>query len=283
LLLSSRIIWLLLLAAAPVWPQSREIIQLQRDMALLQDQVRTLQKSVEERFVATQQLLEQNLEAANRLTSGLAVLEKSMQNQERVVAGPLAGVSTRVETLATQFQALREAVEEVNSRLSRLQTQVADIKNLVSTVPPPGAAGAAAVPQVSAETLYNNALRDFQAGNYNLAGPQFSDYVKLYPHTDYAADAQYYLGEIFFQQGQFREALEAYDQVLERYPEGRLTPAAHFKKGQSLLKLGQREAAAREFRDITKKYPNTPAATQAAAELKRMGPGAGTRPAKSKQ
>ncbi len=271
--MSHRILLLLVLAALPAWPVDREIIQLQRDMALLQDQVRTLQRSNDEKFAALQQLLTQNLEASKGLTASLAAIEKTVQGQEKVLAAPVANVSARVDTLATQFQALKESVDEVNGRLVKLQAQVADIKNLVSTVPPPSAPAATpAAPQVSADTLYRNAMRDFQAANYDLAGPEFNEYIRLYGSTDQAAEAQYYLGEIFFQQKQYNEALGAYDQVLERYPEGRMTANAQYKKGLSLVQLGKRTEAMREFRDVTKKYPNSPAATQAMAELRKMGP-----------
>jgi tol-pal system protein YbgF len=271
--LSHRILLLLVLAALPAWPVDREIIQLQRDMALLQDQVRTLQRSNDEKFAALQQLLTQNMEASKGLTASLAAIEKTVQGQEKVLAAPVANVSARVDTLATQFQALKESVDEVNGRLVKMQAQISDIKNLVSTVPPPSAPAASpAAPQMSADTLYRNAMRDFQAANYDLAGPEFNEYIRLYGSTDQAAEAQYYLGEIFFQQKQYTEALGAYDQVLERYQEGRMTASAQYKKGMSLLQLGKRTEAMREFRDVTRKYPNSPAAIQAAAELRKMGP-----------
>lgn len=271
--LPHRVFLLFVAAALPAFPVAKEIVQLQRDMALLQDQVRTLQRSVDERMAVTQELLNRSLEASNKLAAFLAVLEKSVQEQGKVLVAPVANVNARVDTLSSQFQALREAVEEMNSKLSRLQQQVVDIKNIVSTVPPPAAApsGSSPVPQVQAETLYENARRDFLAGNFNLAGPQFSEYVKAFPNTSRATDAQYHLGEIFYQQKQYDEAVSAFDQVLERFPEGKRTADAQYKKGMALLKLGRRDQAAREFRDLTRKFPNTPAAAQAAAELKGMG------------
>ena len=124
-------------------------------------------------------------------------------------------------------------------------------------------------------------MKDYLAGNYNLAGPEFADYVKLFGDTELAADAQYYLGEIFYQQKQYPQAISAFDQVLERYSEGKKTADAHYKKGLALLKQGRRDAAAKEFREVIRKFPNSPAASQAAAELKGLGLSAG-RPAPPK-
>jgi TolA-binding protein len=48
------------------------------------------------------------------------------------------------------------------------------------------------------------------------------------------------------------------------------------------MQLGKRTEAMREFRDVTRKYPNSPAANQAAAELRKMGPAPAGGPARSK-
>jgi len=268
---------LLVCAAWPAFPVAKEILQLQRDLAQVQEQVRTLQRAFDTELAKTQQLLSQGLEASNRLNTSLAVLEKAVQAQERVLAAPVAAINTRVDTMASQFQGLRDSVDELNSRLSKLQQQLVDIKNIVSTVPaaaPATGAGpgsAAAPPPIPAETLWKNALRDFQAGNFNLAGPQFTDYIKYYGSTDQAAEAQFYIGEMFYQQGQFKEAEEAYDLVLERFPEGKRTPDAQYKKGVSLLRQNKRDLAAKEFREVIRRYSRSEAARSATEALKGLG------------
>jgi tol-pal system protein YbgF len=262
--------------AGPAFPVAKEILQLQRDMAQLQEQVRTLQRAFDTELAKTQQLLSQNLEASGRLATALAVLEKSVHNQEKVLVAPVAAVNTRVDTMATQFQALRDAVDELNGRMSKLQQQIVDIKNIVTTLPPPAPASPAtspqaAVPPVQAETLWKNALRDFNTGNYDLAGPQFNDYIKYFGSTEQASEAQYYLGEIFYNGKDYTRAVDAYDLVLERYPEGKRTPDAQYKKGMSLLRLNKRDMAAKEFREVVRRFPRTPAASQSSEALKGLG------------
>lgn len=272
-----RLLIALVCAAWPAFPVAKEILQLQRDLALLQEQIRTLQTRFDTELAKSQQLLNQNLEASGRLATSIAVLEKSITNQEKVLAAPVATVNSRVDTMASQFQSLRDAVDEMNSRLSKLQQQIVDIKNIVSTVPPPQAApgptpqASAPAPPVQSATLWTNALRDFQAGNYNLAGPQFSDYLKYFPTSEQASEAQFYLGEIFYNQKDYKEAVDAYDLVLERYAEGKKTPDAQYKKGLSLLRMNKRDMAAKEFREVIRRFPRTPAAAQAADALKGLG------------
>lgn len=275
-----RLLLLVLCAAGPALPVSKEILQLQRDIAQLQEQLRTLQRGFDTELAKTQQLLNQNLEASARLATSIAVLERAVGNQEKVLAAPVATVNSRVDTMASQFQSLRDAVDEMNSRLSKLQQQIVDIKNIVSTMPPPQSAppagapapqAAAPVPPVQSAVLWTNALRDYQGGNFNLAGPQFSDYLKYFGSSEQASEAQYYLGEIFYQQKDYRAAADAYDLVLERYPEGKRTADAQYKKGMSLLRTNKRDMAAKEFREVIRRFPRTQAATQAAEALKGLG------------
>ncbi len=68
--------------------------------------------------------------------------------------------------------------------------------------------------------LYNNALRDYNAGKYDLSSQEFGDYLKYYGNTDHAGDAQFYLADIEYRQGNFDAAVKDYDKVLEQYPGG---------------------------------------------------------------
>ena len=51
---------------------AREIVELQRDVASLQEQVRTLQRTVDERMAALTTLVQQALEANNRTNTSVA-------------------------------------------------------------------------------------------------------------------------------------------------------------------------------------------------------------------
>ena len=112
---------------------------------------------------------------------------------------------------------------------------------------------AAAAPP--ADALYNNALRDYNAGKYDLSSQEFGDYLKYYGTTDLAGNAQFYLADIEYRQGNFDAAVKDYDKVLEQYPGGSKARAAQLKKGYALLELGQREAGVRELNSLIARYP----------------------------
>jgi tol-pal system protein YbgF len=284
------------MALAPLaFGASKEIQELQRDVALLQDQVRTLQRGQDEKLAAMQALVQQTLDSVNRTTSALAVMENkfndAMQQQRQSVSGPVASVGQKLDQMAEDFRAVRESVLDMNTRMGKLDAKMADLQNLINTMqhppaaPPPSGDNGLTTQQVpatgppagmQADVLYTNAVRDYKVGKYDLAIQEFADYLKYFPKLEFAPNAQFYLGDTYYRKNDYENALAAFDAVLEQYSENSKTPDAQYKKGLSLLKLGKRDAAAREFRDVYAKYPGTENAANAKDQLRQLGLSVGT-------
>ena len=126
--------------------------------------------------------------------------------------------------------------------------------------------------------LYNNALRDYNAARYDLALSQFQDYLKYYPTTDLAGNAQFYIADMEYRSGNFEAAVADYDKVIEQFPGGNKAAAAQLKKGYSLLELGRKDAGVRELNALIQRYPRTIEATQARERLKKLGASERARP-----
>ena len=267
---------LLLVGAGSAYPQKKEIIQLQRDMAILQEVVRQTERQMGERIAVLENLLQQSLDKTDKLNAGIAVLERNLAKQTTDVSTPVTATASRVETLQGQVGALREVLEEIRTRMGRVEQQVGDIKTQVTTLPPPSFGsepaleGSAAAGATSAETLFNSAFADYTRGNYDLAREQFDQYLRLYSSTVRAPEAQYYIGAIAYQNGQYDEALRHFDMVLERYPVGVISADAQFKKGMALLRLERADDAAREFQAVIDRYPNSNVAPAAQGQIDQL-------------
>ena len=292
-------------ALAPfAFPASKEIVELQRDVAMLQDQVRNLQRTLDEKVATLQTLAQQTLDSANRTNTAVAVVEtkfnEAMKQQSAAVTVPVANVGQRLDQMSEDFRAVREAVLDMNTRMGKLDAKIADLQNLVSTLnrppaqPPPGpgstsptggqtaeAAPAGPPPGVQAETTYTNAFRDLNSGKYDLAFQEFNDYLKWFGNTQFAPNAQFYIGDIYYKKEDFTNAIQAYDNVLEHFSENSKTPDAHYMKGMALMKSGKNDAAAREFREVYTRYPDSEVSAKAKARLRDLGLSVGS-PANSK-
>jgi len=270
----------LLFSPAPVGAVAREIIELQRDVtALLQGQ-KDITSSLDQKHATIKTLLDQNTSAIGGLNNVMGNLQKAVQDVQ-------ANSGARLDSMSTQVQALSDNLEEVKVRLGKLNQQLADVQNTLQTIdsklatgaapasssgtPPGSATPPSAGSQPSADTLYSNGLRDITGGKYELARQEFLDYLKYYPNTDLASNAQFYLGEISFAQKQFGQAATEYEKVFVNYPKSFKLAPAHLKRGLALLEIGQKVSAVRELREVIRRYPGTDEEKRARAKLHELG------------
>jgi tol-pal system protein YbgF len=276
-----RIVCVVLLASPLAFGQKQEVRELQRDVAMLQDQVRSLEKSLNESNARVTVLLQQAIDNINKLTTTVAVLDSQLRDREKNLAAPVTAVGAKVDQMASEFQGLRVTVDDLSSRLGKLQQQMVDLNNTIKVIqapptPPPAApgspSGAAGPPQgLSAEALYANGMRDKDSGNYDMALSEFNDYLKYYGGTEMAPNAQYYLGEIYYNRKDFENALQSFDMVLEKYPENNKTPDATYMKGRTLVQMGQRTKGAEQFAEVIKRWPRSDLASKAREQRKSLG------------
>lgn len=282
--MNHRMLAAVVLLALPgfAFAQKKEFVQLQRDIATLQDQLRTLQRSNDEKMAALTVLVQQTLDSANNANKALAVMEARVNDrladQEKKLSVPTASVGEKVDRMSTEFQQVRENLGDVLSRLGKLEQKMVDLSNDVRTIgqpapPPPGSESAlvGGAPTVPAEQLYENARRDTMGGKSDLALQQFADYLRYYPNTENAPNAQYWIGQIYYDKGDYEAALKNFDLLIDHYPGARKVADALYMKGQSLSKLNRRADAARAFRELYGQYPKHELAAKGCTELKRMG------------
>jgi len=282
-----------LMGPRPAEAVARELIELQRDVTSLLQGQKDLATQMTQDHTVMKTLVEQSGDTVGKLNGTMSALQKSMQDVT-------ANSGARLDTMSTQVQGLSDNLEEIKSRMGKINQQLVDLQNSVQSVdakisggggtPPttgvsnPGtpissqptssgapAGGASSGPAPSADTLYSNGLRDITSGKYDLARQEFQDYLKYYADTDLASNAQFYLGEIAYSQKNYDQAVTEYERVLTNYPKSFKLAPAHLKKGMALIDLGQKTAGVRELRDVVKRFPGTEEERRARAKLKELG------------
>ena len=287
--MKSRSFLVCLLLALPLLAPgaSKEIQELQRDVALLQQQIKDLQRSQDEKFAAVTELARQSIEAANRASTGVAVItnniDRNLKDQTEKISTPVVGFSTRLNEMGNDLRTLSQAVGDLTALLNRMQAQLTDINNAIKVMQAPAAAppgqtsqaGQAAtteVPPMPAETMYNAARQDYVSGKYDLAVQGFGDYLKYYGNTGYAPNAQFYMAMVHFVQGNYENAVKEFDMVLEKYPDNSKTADALLYKGRALVKMqGHKTEGANEFMEVIRRYPKSDQSVQACDERKKLG------------
>jgi tol-pal system protein YbgF len=287
-----------LVGPKPVMAVAREIVELQRDVTSILQGQQAMQTQMTQDHTVQRTLIEQSSDTVKGLNSTMQSLQKSVQDVQ-------ANAGTRLDTMSTQMQGLSDNLEEIKSRMGKLNQQLVDLQSSVQSIdarlatggaPQPGAtpaaggakpagsgssavvptgsapaSGATGGPAPSADTLYSNGLRDITSGKYDLANSEFQDYLKYYGDTDLASNAQFYLGEIAYAQRNFDQAVQEYDKVLNNYPKSFKLAPSMYKKGMALLELGQKNPGIKDLREVVKRYPGTEEERRARAKLKEMG------------
>jgi tol-pal system protein YbgF len=282
---------LLLLVPASSFAASKETQELQRDVALMQEDIRTLQRSFDQQIASLKTLTQQAVDNSTRTATSLGVLERVINDQISKgvgqMAAPVAGLSTKVDQTNGQLQTLADAVQSLNASMQRMQTQLTDLNNAIKAIPagpvaaPPspgdagGNPGAAANPQTPpapAGELYQNAKRDMDGGKLDLALDEYRNFVHYYPNEELAANSLFYIGWIHYGRNQYDEAIKDFDAVLERGPaNNNKRPDAFYYKGESYVKSGRSRDARKEFTAVIQQYPHAEAAQKAKAALKALG------------
>ena len=287
----------------PTGAVSKEIIQLQEDVSQLLQGQQTMRSTIDANNASLRTLLQQSLDSVNALNQQMALLQKNVQEAT-------ANSSSKIDTMSTQTQGVSDNLQDVQARVGKVAAQINDMQSTLQSIdgrlaggsapsgapaggapsgagaPPSadasdtsgGAAGNApprgglsSLPGASADTLYQNALRDFTTGKYDLARQEFGDYVLHFPSTDLASNAQFYLGEISYAQADYKDAIAQYNLVLANYPQSYKLAAAMLKKGFAELELGMKATGTKELREVIRRFPGADESRRAQAKLREIG------------
>ena len=267
------------------------MIQLQASVDQLQQGQQALRTAVDTNNATLQTLVKQSLDSINQLNTQMGALQQTVQQVQ-------ANTGSRLDTMATQTQGVSDNMADMQARVAKLAQQMTDMQSLLQSIdakvsgnappasaapgstspagaPAPGSVAAppssSGLPPISADTLYQNALRDFTSGNYDLSRQEFSDYIKNFPSNDLAGNAQFYLGEILYAQNNFKGAIAAYNLVLENYPQSFKLAASLLKRAYAELELGMKTTAARDLREVERRFPGSDEARRAQAKLHEIG------------
>jgi tol-pal system protein YbgF len=270
-----------LIGPRPAEAVARELIELQRDVTSLLQGQKDLVTQITQDHTGMRTIVDQTNSSIGKLEGTMGSLQKSVQDVQ-------ANSGARLDTMSTQVQGLSDNLEEIKSRLGKLNQQLVDLQSTVQALdakisggsapanPGAGAAGGSASSVApgsapSADTLYSNGLRDITSGKYDLARSEFLDYLKYYGNTDLASNAQFYLGEIAYAQKNYDQAVSEYEKVITNYPKSFKLAPARLKKAMALLILGQKAAGIRELREVVNRFPGTEEERKARARLKELG------------
>ena len=264
-------------AMTPASAQNREHQQMAAELRMLQEQQQQLALTfaqLAEALKALNARLEARLdEANNAMRKGFAdqkLVIDGMGNDLRTIRERTDDASVRLGTIRDEIDALRTTV----TALSQGQTSAAPVEPPDPNAPLPPVPPPAPLPStagLSPTRMYQTAFADYTSGQYSLAITGFEQFIRTFPRSEMADDAQFFIGEAQYMQNKFADAIAAYNAVIQNYAMGDQVPLALYKRGQAQQQLGQIDAARASWQLVLDKFPDSDGARLAKQRVDALG------------
>ena len=220
-------------------------------------------------------------------------LDARVSKVERVVTNQsLVQLATEVDTLQAEVRDLQGKVDDLQNSNRELRKQqhdlYADLDKRVGALEHGGAAGdgsaaggAAGSAGGAADTgeqgvssteqsIYGQAFDALKAGSYSTAISGFESFLKQYPSSPLAPNAEYWLGEAHYVNQDLAAAGVAFQTVLDKWPSSGKAPDAMLDLGNTQLAQGKTTKGRATLRQVVSQYAGTDAASRAQARLKQL-------------
>jgi tol-pal system protein YbgF len=121
------------------------------------------------------------------------------------------------------------------------------------------------------EKLYYDAAFDLiKAKDFDKASQAFAAFLRKYPNSQYAGNAQYWLGEVNLAKGDLQGAGQAFAKVSQLYPKHAKVPDSLYKLADVERRLGHTDRVKGILQQVVSQYPGTSAAQLAQRDLQKM-------------
>jgi len=216
----------------------------------------------------------------------------SMRKGNANSAADLSDLRESIQQLRGQLETLKKDIardskrsDELKDRLDSITLKVNFIESFLEIgkkdsvsdvydkgIKPPGNAVAAkeSVKKQDKETMYAAAYQTFKDSHYDKSRSEFKNFLAAYPDTEYAGNAQFWIGECYFFEKDYEQAILEYEKVSKNYPKGNKVPYALLKQGLSFLKLNDKTSAKLILQQVIKDFPNTNQARIARSKLQEI-------------
>lgn len=215
------------------------------------------------------------------------IMKKQMEmdtRMEQLVQGN-AAANARLSEMTNEVKELRKQVKENSTDLEELKPAFSKMREAIYSIPrqkPPETASTVVSrievvnkdpnpgdKESGAQNAYMKAFGLYSANNYPGAVAAFEAFIKTYPKSEYAGNAQYWIGECYYTQHDYPRALDAFNKLLAIYPKGNKVPDAMLKIGYTYINLNEPAKTKSALQSLIDKYPNSQAAIKARERLNR--------------
>ncbi len=185
-----------------------------------------------------------------------------LERQYATVVDQMASLQKRVDGMERQLQSHDLRLEEFAQQSEQAQkgTAAGQIAKKAPRISPPESPPSLEERSLSATEIYLRAFSNYTSGRYDKAIAGFRDFLERHPDNEYAANAEFWIGECYYSQQKFTEAATHFVGMAEKYPQSARTPQALLNAARAYLELGHNDQGRQIIDFLRQQYPESAAA-----------------------
>ncbi len=262
--------------------QERRLDEVSKDLSHMQVQIQTFDKNIENQHNFLKQV-EQHLQSLDKNAENQHAFLKQVEQHLQSLDKNYENHHVFLKQIEQHLAARPASIQRSESGVALAEAATPPVPSVppVSAVEPAHQSGPAAnagtspgantrMASIGDREAYERILNRFKEGDLDSARQGFAEFLVQHPHSDFAPNARFWLGESYYGKKDYPKAIDAYDQVQLNYPTSDKVPAALLKKGYAYLALKDRKRAASTLKQVIDLYPRSPEANKAVDKLNQL-------------
>ena len=210
---------------------------------------------------------------------GGPTMEERITKLESVLENrTLEEFAARIDTLQQEIQRLQGHAETVNHNIEELKRKQRELYldidhrlRALETAQRSSSGSGEAAPNAAAggndRAHYDTAFAMLRDGKYEQAIVELQEFLKKYPGSEHAANAQYWVGYSYYALKDYKTALAQQRKLIAMYPASPKIPDALLNIASNQIELKDRAGAKKTLTEITTKHADSNAASLATKRL----------------
>ncbi|KFI06790.1 tol-pal system protein YbgF [Massilia sp. BSC265] len=190
-------------------------------------------------------------------TKGDRIIGLDMLNQHEQTMRELASLRGQIEVLTNEIANARKNQKDLYADLDARIRKFESRQEAAETAP-------------TEKKSYDTAMNALRAGDYKDAAGKLHAFLRLFPDSDYAADARYWLGNSYFAHGDYKKAIVAHEDMVARHADSASVPDAMLNIAASYSQLNDKKNATKSLRRVILTYAGSHAANIARERLAQL-------------
>jgi tol-pal system protein YbgF len=237
----------------------RQLVQIQSLSGQSQQQIRDLQRQLEQRAAEARQA-QADADSAEAASTDTPSTDRAAANDrpstDRATSDRTTSDRAASSTRSSSDRPASSSTDRPASS-STSTTRTTTTRPSRDDAPP------------TADDAYQAAMGAFQRGSLATARSGFQEFLRIAPSDRRAGEAQFYIGETYTRDPD--AAIAAYQRVVERYPTSSRAPSALLRIAKLEIARGDRSQARAHLNQILRSYPRSDEAEEARTQLDRIG------------